>query len=441
MEHKRKRSAEHRDPSGYAPGNDPYGGQYYGEGETPSADTPPRRRTADDRVTSSQTPRRRRTEDSQRASSDRPQRRRGAEDKEANSKTTRRRRPGQREQAPTGEGRRRRPADSPRPSSESRERRRTDRPKETSAQEKTKNSATREQRNTPPTVLSERSVKAAAKRKALRAENDRLLRLRRQQTRKAKRRTVKRIDKGLFKRLVIMAGVVVAVLLSMIIFFRVDNIVVRGSSYYTEEEVVQVCGVATGDNLLTLSRGKISGSIMAPLKYVESVKVERQLPNTLVIYVTESKPRYAVQDTRGDYFLMTAGGKIVEQISASQAKEFTVVQELVIQPPAIGEEIQIYAESGAESKASGQLTAMKTLLTAIEEANLGRHIASVQIPSSYKISLWYEDRFLVELANTSKIDRKLEYLKIVVEKQEAYVTGTVDLSFRDGEKAIMLPEG
>ena len=305
---------------------------------------------------------------------------------------------------------------------------------------KTKAKPSGERKREKPSAPSERSVKAAKKREALRAENARLHRLRQRQKRKAKRRTVKRINKGLFKRMIIMAGVVVAVVLTMIIFFRVEHIQVEGNSYYSQEEVLQVCGVATGDNLLTLSRGKISGSIMAPLKYIESVKVSRQLPNTVIIHVTESRPRYAVQDSAGDFYLMTAQGKIVEQISPGSAKEYTMIQELIILPPTIGEEIQIHGSQEDGTKAKGQLTAMQTLLAGIEDAALGRHIASVQIPSSFKISLWYEDRFQVELGNTTRMDYKLEYLKAVVAQQESYVTGTIDLTLRDGDKAILLPE-
>ncbi len=287
-------------------------------------------------------------------------------------------------------------------------------------------------------VPSERSVKAAEKRKAIRAENARLFRLRQKQKRQAKRRTVKRISKGLFKRLVIMAGIVVAVILSMVIFFRVETVLVEGNAYYSQEEILQACGVASGDNLLTLSRSKISGSIMAPLKYVDSVKVTRQLPDTLIIRVTEGKPKYALQDTAGSWYLITAQGKVVEQIEARQAGEFTIVQELTIVPPEIGGNVEVSATAGDVTKAKGQLFAMKTLLEAVEAAELGRHIASVSIPSSFKISLWYEDRFQVELGDTKRMDYKLEYLKAVIEREESYVTGTVDLTLKSGDKAILL---
>ena len=386
------------------------------------------RRPSDERRTTSDThTRRRRSADTGRAPSD---------DRRSS------RRPSEPGTKPSGERRRRSPAEEnagraprrERPASES-----GGRP----AHERGRRPAPNRPEGAPPRkperrVPSERSKRAAAERKAIREENARLFRLRQKQKRQAKRRTVKRISKGLLKRLMIMAGIVVAVILSMVIFFRVENVMVEGNSYYSQQEILQVCGVTSGDNLLTLSRSKISGSIMAPLKYVDSVKVTRQLPDTLIIRITEGKPKYAVRDTQGEWYLITAQGKVVEQITQRQAADFTVVQELAILPPTVGEDLQIHAAAGDETKAKGQLSALKTLLTDIEEAALGRHIVSVSIPSAFKISLWYEDRFQVELGDTNRMDYKLEYLKEVIRREESYVTGTVDLTLKSGDKAILL---
>ena len=430
MEHRRRGPAEYGASSRREAEDNLYGGQHYEYSGDPSY-----RRNAE-REGIPPDYQRRRAENGGRRVAERP-RSTGAE--------VRRRRPAEETRSAGSEVRRRRTVDEQRSARPVQGRERPSAPadRRRPAEGRTSASGTRKNGNTAKqprksVPLSERAKNAAKLRKAIRAENARLHRLRQQQKRKAKRRTVKRIDKGLFKRLIVMAGVIFAVILSMVIFFRVETVQVVGNSYYAEEEVLEACGVATGDNLLTLSRGKISGSIMAPLKYVESVKVSRQLPDTLIIRITESKPRYAVQDTEGNYYLMTAQGKIVEQITPSAAKEFTVVEELIICIPAMGEEVQIYAENGDETRARGQLTAMKALMVAIEEATLGRHVASVRIPSSFKVSLWYEDRFLVELGNTTRIDYKLEYLKAVVEREESYVTGTIDLTLKDGDKAIML---
>lgn len=88
-------------------------------------------------------------------------------------------------------------------------------------------------------------------------------------------RTRRRINPGVWKRILIMAAVVAAVVLSMVLFFRVRSVEVTGSAYYTADEIRAACGVAQGDNLLTLSRARIAGNIMAELPYVSTVQVTR----------------------------------------------------------------------------------------------------------------------------------------------------------------------
>lgn len=393
MEHKRQRPARYSDPEARVPEEQEYGRR---SSETPSLRR--RRETEPPRERQRRRPEADTVRASRNAGASSESRRRNRRAEQATQKT------------PTGERKRSAGAD------------------------RTRKTAER------PKVRSERSINAEKQRKAIRKENARLERLREKQRRKAKRRTVKRINKGLFKRLIIMAGVIVAVILSMVIFFRVETIEIRGAAYYSREEILKACGVATGDNLLTLSRGEISGNIMAPLKYVESVKVSRQLPNTLIIQVTESDPQYAVQDVEGNFYLMTAEGRVVESITGSGYKDFTIVEGLTIEVPTLGEDAVIHADQSESTKAKGQLEAMKSLLSAIERASLGRHIASVQIPSAYKLTLWYEDRFLVELGDTKRIDYKLEYLKTVIDEQEPYVTGTIDLTLSDGDKANLRPD-
>ncbi len=293
-----------------------------------------------------------------------------------------------------------------------------------------------EQKNERPVQRSEQSVRASQRRREIREENARLQRLREQQKRKAKRRVIKRIDKGIFKRLIITGGILCAVILSMIIFFRVEHVEIRGAAYYTVDEVRNVCSVARGDNLLTLSRGRISGNIMAHLKYVEAVRVTRRLPDTLVLYITESDPQYSIRDTKGEYYLITAQGKVTEKINAQLAQDYTPVEGLQILPPEIGEELSLSSTAGESGKT--MLEALKTLLEQIEAADLGRYVASVQAPSAGQLSLWYEDRFEVKLGTSARMAYKLEYLKAVVAQEESYVTGKIDLTLDDGDKAFLL---
>ena len=283
-----------------------------------------------------------------------------------------------------------------------------------------------------------RAAQEAKRRREERKERERLDDLRQKQKRKAKRRTRKRISPETWKRLLIMGGIVVAVVLSMVIFFRVQTIEVVGNNYYTPEEIMQSAGVAAGDNLLTLSRGSVAGNIMAQLPYIESVRVTRELPDTLVLTVSELATTYAVTDTEGDCYLITANGKVTEKIEAREAKSHIQVTELLIDPPTVGEMIQVHAAEDEALAAQGQFNALTSTLSEIEDAELVKQIVSVSIPSSYRITVSYEGRFEVDLGNTDRLDYKLEFLKKVIAEQKEYASGTIDLSLSEGEEAHVM---
>lgn len=274
-----------------------------------------------------------------------------------------------------------------------------------------------------------RAAQAAQRRREERKERARLDNLREKQTRKAKRRNKvrKRIKRETLRRILIMGGIVLALILSMIIFFRVRDVEVQGVSYYKPEEIIAAAAVEEGDNLLVLSRAEIAGNIMAKCPYVASVQVTRQLPDTVLITVKEFDATYAVRDGAGTYYLITASGKVTERISEAKAADYIQIQDLTIVTPNIGETVSVMSPSGQEVAAEGQLHALKLLLQEIEANELLKEIASISVPTSFEISLWYEDRFLVQIGDTSDLDYKMSYLKKVVSSQKTYATGTIDL--------------
>lgn len=290
-----------------------------------------------------------------------------------------------------------------------------------------------------PPERNSRAAQAAEQRRRDRRERERLDTLREKQRRKAKHRTRKRISPTALKRILIMAAVVLAFVLSMVIFFRVRDIQVTGNAYYTAEEIVAACGITKGDNLLTVSRGKTAGSVMAALPYVKSVQVTRHLPDTLELSVTEYDVTYAVQDTADGYWLITSEGKIAEQTEAKEAKNHILISGFKISAPVVGEQLAVAAGEGQESAGDGQLSAMTSLLQELEKSDLTKQVVSVDIPASYELSFWYGSQYHVKLGNKDDLPYKLEYLKEVLKNLEDYQSGTIDLSFSEGSEARFTP--
>lgn len=290
-----------------------------------------------------------------------------------------------------------------------------------------------------PPERNSRAAQAAEQRRRDRRERERLDTLREKQRRKAKHRTRRRISPTALKRILIMAAVVAAFVLSMVIFFRVRDIQVTGSTYYTAEEVIAACGITKGDNLLTISRGKAAGSVMAALPYVKTVQVTRHLPDTLELTVTEYDVTYAVQDTSDGYWLVTSDGKITEQTDDKAVKSHILVSGFRIASPVIGEQLSVAVTEGQEAAGVGQLAAMTSLLQELEKSDLTKQVVSVDISASYELAFWYGSQYYVKLGNKDDLSYKLEYLKEVLKNLEDYQSGTIDLSFSEGSEARFTP--
>lgn len=353
-----------------------------------------------------------------------------------------RRKPNQRPQRPAASGKKKRTSPAARMANQRRRQRAAEEAQQAQQAQEQKRRQKAKTAREARRRREERSSRAAAeaqRRRDERKERSRLDGMRNKQVRQAKQKTRRRISPDAWKRILIMGGIAVALVLSMIIFFRVRTVEVQGNSYYSAEEVIAAAGIASGDNLLTLSRGEIAGNVIAQLPYVKSVRVTRTLPDTVVITVAEDETTFAVQAQGGKLYLMTAAGKATEEVSELEAKSHILVQDLVIQPPVIGEQVHVAESGDGAVSPQEQLDALIALLHEIEASKLEKDVTAVSVPSAFNLTVWYEDRFEVRLGTTDDLAYKLEYLKVVIQEQKEYATGIIDLTFSSGPEAHVMP--
>ena len=254
-------------------------------------------------------------------------------------------------------------------------------------------------------------------------------------------------------RLATVAAVVLALLLGMAIFFKVDNVQVVGCSKYIPWDVSEASGIELGSNLLTISRAQIGGNVISRLPYVDTVRVGIKLPDTVMIEITELDVVYAVEDADGIWWLMNDQGKIVDQTNAVTAKDYTQVIGFKIEPAQIGaqavakeaELTTIQAETVEGESAAPAVTVavsmgvtgaerLRTALVVLQE--LSKHsisglIDSVDLTSLADVELWYGERFQINLGDTSQLDYKLRALEAIISQMESYESGHLDISFKN----------
>ena len=119
--------------------------------------------------------------------------------------------------------------------------------------------------------------------------------------------------RALYQLLAVVAALA-AISAGCIVFFRVQTVTVTGNVRYTEEEIVEVSHIRTGDYLVLLDRGEIAYALRSDLPYIKSVSIRRVLPDSVLIEVEESKAA-AARPVDNSWWLINGSGKLLESLS------------------------------------------------------------------------------------------------------------------------------
>ena len=249
-------------------------------------------------------------------------------------------------------------------------------------------------------------------------------------------------------QMVAVLAIALAVTMGLSVFFKVENVVVYGNEAYSAWAVQEAAGLEGGENLLSFGRAKACGKIKTNLPYVKSVRIGITLPDTVNIYIEEFDVSYAIQTIDETWWLITSGGKVVEQIDGGTAGKHTKIQGVYLDAPEPGQpakaletiqlaetetvDPQLATETTAPpvvTTGAGQLIAALQILTAMERNDIVGEVASVNVESLTNIVLWYGNRYQVNLGDTNEIEKKISYMKQAVAQLSDYQIGVLDVSF------------
>ena len=254
----------------------------------------------------------------------------------------------------------------------------------------------------------------------------------------------------LLLQLLIICASVLAMVMALSVFFKVEVIKVSGAKAYSEWDVREASGIEIGDNLLTFSEPRASGQIQAKLPYVNEVRIGIKLPDTVIIYIEELEVAYAAKCSNGIWWLITSEGRVVEQIDDVRAESYTKIEGITLDNPVVNESAVAVEDSpqGIDPSQSTEetqvvtvtnaqrLSAALTILQALENNGIVGEAASVNVTNLNAIVLWYGTRFQVNLGDTSNIDVKIAWMNTAIGQLSEYDRGILDVSFTSWEDEV-----
>lgn len=233
----------------------------------------------------------------------------------------------------------------------------------------------------------------------------------------------------LILNIVTIAAVAFAIFVGLSIFFKVDQVTVSGADRYSEWTICETSGIQEGDSLLFFGQATASSKIIDALPYVTSVRFEIELPGTVRIIIQEAPVAYAVPSEDGTWWLMTAQGRLTEQVSAAVAADCPKINGLTLRSPAVGN-MAVAAES-AEGSVTGadRLAVALQIISHLEANELFDRVSSVDVSSLQHLEMWCGRQYQVKLGNTERLDYKIAATGSALEKTSEYQTGILDASF------------
>lgn len=252
----------------------------------------------------------------------------------------------------------------------------------------------------------------------------------------ARRRNSSRRRRGSFSFLykllsmLVICGVIIA---ALTLFFRVDTVIVQGQQRYTEEQVRDASGVQAGDNLYLLNKNAVAQGIVNSLPYIESIRINRKLPDTLLIELTEFGQPVALAQEGKTWIISVSGnveatGKIVDCQEEKAAEDYGVISGCQLLSPTVGSRMVMATEY------STQQESLLALLTALKNADMLAELDAIRLDELDYLSMDYMERFTVRLPYGADYPYKLRFLQSVIadEKIQDNMTGTFDMRSDDG---------
>lgn len=263
--------------------------------------------------------------------------------------------------------------------------------------------------------LKKQKRKAKNKRKkeiikqAKREEKERLKRQRPQITEKQARQ-IKKVKKALINVSLIILIITAITLFLLSPIFSIENISIKNNEKLSQEEIISLSQIEKGTNLFKIRNAEIKNNIKENA-YVDEVKVNRILPNTIEITVTERKVAYLLE-YGSSYAYIDEQGYILEISSAN------ITDKIKIRGYKTTED-NIKPRNRLIKEDLNKLNDVAIITDTAKNSGINAQITSINIENQNEYSLYMEsEKKTVHIGSISNLDTKMLYLQVMLEKEK-----------------------
>lgn len=262
--------------------------------------------------------------------------------------------------------------------------------------------------------------------------------------------------------LLVLALIGVGLTLSVTVLFKVkefrvenlDKTTPANTGIYTEDAILGALAVPLEENMFQFSAKEREQAMAAALPYLETVRVRRSLPGTVVVQVEPATETWCAKTSAG-WLVLSRGLKIMK-LQEEQPEGLPMLLGLEPEAPQPGYPLSLAGEaraagSGAEA-ASGEAAAggkerleqLKELLEGLEAQELGRDCTAIDLSEENEAYFVYQGRIKVLLGTFNNLEYKLSAAGLLLRNESGeYLSasdrGTLDVSHQMEGAVVRMP--
>lgn len=204
-------------------------------------------------------------------------------------------------------------------------------------------------------------------------------------------------------------------------FFKISNIQVTGNVIYSTQEILDVAGIETGDNLFLINKREVEASILENRGFVDTVVIDRKLPDTVELNIRESK-LLAYVEHEGAYYVLNRKCEILSKSDAAGVAGHIQINGIQPLAPRVGEQLAL---GEAESAKEDYLAEVMEMML---EKDIYSHVQWIDASNVSSLKFLYQGTITVELGKHEELERKFEMLESILADLAGNDKGTISLA-------------
>jgi len=190
---------------------------------------------------------------------------------------------------------------------------------------------------------------------------------------------------------------------------------------YSSQEILDVAGIAPGDNLFLINKKAIEKSILENRGFADTVTITRKLPDCVEINVRESQ-LLAYVELEGAYFIMNRKCEILSKTDAAGAAGH--IEIVGVQPlsPRVGERLTLGV---AESAKEDYLADVMELML---QKEIYKYVSRIDASNISSLKFNYRGNLVIDMGKNEELARKFDMLESILADLAENDRGTISLA-------------